>query len=109
MALFSKLIKCGHCGGSFKVKKERGKIKYICSKYDNYRNCKRISVEENFILDLIETRYDKKITEKEIRGIIDYIEIFDKIKNKEGEDLHILNIYFKNDKPIILSENFLQL
>lgn len=117
MPLFSGLIRCPYCKGNYKAKKEKGKQKYVCSTYDNYRQCRRIAIEEEFLLELLKRRYGE-ITEDKIVDIVDYVEIFDKkvIRKRneltgktERENMYILTIHFKNDKPIILNENFLQL
>lgn len=117
MPLFSGLIRCPYCKGNYRAKKEKGKQKYICSTYHNYGTCKRIAVEEEFLLELLERRYGK-LTENKIVGIVDYVEVFDKkvIRKRneltgkiERQNVYILIIHLKNDKPIILKENFLQL
>ena len=97
-ALFSKKIYCFHCEKRFKAKRERNKQKYLCSKYDNTGECVRIPIEEDFLKDLIFRRYGE-ISESEMRDIVDHIVIRDKL---------LLEIHFKNDKPIIMSENFIQ-
>jgi hypothetical protein len=65
----------------------------------------------------LERRYGK-LTEDKIVGIVDYIEVFDKkvIRKRneltgkiERQNVYMLIIHLKNDKPIILKENFLQL
>lgn len=97
--IFSKLIKCVHCGGGFKSKLERGKRRiYVCSRYDNFHECVRIPIEEDFLKDLINRRYGE-LSDSEMRDIVDHIVIRDKL---------LLEIHFKNDKPIIMSENFIQ-
>jgi DUF4097 and DUF4098 domain-containing protein YvlB len=117
MTLFSSLIRCPYCKGNYKSKKEKGKQKYICSTYDNYGQCKRIAVEEEFLLELLERRYGQ-LTEDKIENVVDYIEVFDKkvIRKRneltgkmERENVYVLTIHLKNDQPIVLSENFLQL
>jgi hypothetical protein len=117
MPLFSGLIRCPYCKGNYKAKKEKGKQKYICSTYDNYGQCRRIAIEEEFLLELLERRYGK-LTEDEIMDIVDYVEVFDKkvIRKRneltgkiERENVYMLTIHLKNDQPIVLSGNFLQL
>jgi Recombinase zinc beta ribbon domain len=112
MPLFTGLIKCHYCGSAYKSKKEKGVRKYVCSSYDNGRGCKsRLPVEEDFLLELIEGRYEKTLAKEELQHMIDYIEVIDrKISKTTKKPVYKLNIFFKNgDKPIILEENYLQL
>lgn len=92
MPLFSKKIKCIHCGGNFKAKTERGKRKYICSTYDNYGKCKRIPIEEDFLKQVIKKRFGENITDEEIKNKVERIEVEDKL---------LFKIYLKDDQPII--------
>jgi len=50
MYLFSKKIKCKKCQGNFRGITERGKRKYLCSTYHNYRTCIRYKVDESDII-----------------------------------------------------------
>ncbi|MNH66514.1 hypothetical protein D3C73_185460 [compost metagenome] len=50
--LFSKKIVCLGCNGNYKGITERGKKKYVCSNYTNYRNCTRHIVEEGKLVFL---------------------------------------------------------
>ncbi|MCM3110061.1 zinc ribbon domain-containing protein [Lederbergia lenta] len=98
--LFSKKIKCSHCGKNFKAKLEKGKRKYVCSSYDNYGKCVRNVIEEDWFRDLIEKRYRKEeLTNEEIRERVDWIEFENKWK---------FVIHLKNDKNIIYGDNFIQ-
>ncbi len=96
MILFSKKIKCKHCGGNFKSKKERGKRKYICSRYDNYGECRRVIIEEDFLIGVINKRYGKELSEKEIKSKVDYIEVEDKL---------LFTIYLTDMEPIVFSRH----
>lgn len=98
--IFSRLIKCKHCNGNFKAKKERGTRKYVCSKYDNSGQCERHIIREDFLVDLIERRFQRKLSRGEIREEVSYIEVETRYKFK---------IFLKNESsPIIVSENFIQ-
>ncbi len=98
--IFSRKIKCKHCGGNFKSKKERNTRKYICSNYDNYGKCVRIPIEEDFLKELITKRFQKEMSNEEMSEIVDEIIIEDKL---------LFEIHFKNsDKPIIFSEKYIQ-
>lgn len=100
MPLFSKLIRCKHCGGNFKFRKDRKKKVYICSKYDNYRSCIRIPIEEDFLKGLIQRRHRKEMEDDEIRSVVDYIEV---------EDKFLLEIHFSDGSaPVLLKERFVQ-
>ncbi|MFO1442771.1 zinc ribbon domain-containing protein [Bacillus sp. Bva_UNVM-123] len=96
----SKKCRCKHCGKNMKFKKERLVHKYICSSYDNYGKCKRITIEEDFLKGLIQRRYQKEMTDQEIREVVDYIEIEDKL---------LLEIHFKDKtEPILCKGTFIQ-
>lgn len=69
-SLFYKKMKCELCGGNFKMKKERGTVKYICSSYDNYKSCQRNAVEEDRLVKLINKRYGRELTDDEIREAV---------------------------------------
>jgi site-specific DNA recombinase len=74
---YSGKIVCKRCGKNFKTKKERKKIKYICSGYDRFGKefCKREIVTEKMLDDLITFHYKKKLTDEEISMLITSIEI----------------------------------
>lgn len=73
-SLFYKKIKCGECGSNFKLKKERGVNRYLCSKYDNGKGCQRITIEEDKIVKLINKRFGRELTDEmsneEIREVV---------------------------------------
>jgi len=75
MYLYSGLIKCKLCGKNFRGKKERGKKCYICSGYHNYRNCKRIQLDEEDI-DFVVKRHIPKSEVKLIEVHEDKIVIY---------------------------------
>lgn len=85
-SLFNKKIRCNLCQGYFKSKKERKIIRYICSRYDNGKGCQRITIEENLLVGLINRRYQRELTEDEIREVV--VEII--IKNELHFDI-VLN------------------
>lgn len=67
-SLFYKRILCGQCGSNYKSKREKsGRVIYICSNYDNYGKCKRLPILENKIVELITNRYQRELSENEIR------------------------------------------
>jgi site-specific DNA recombinase len=78
---YSGKIVCKKCGKNFKTKKERRKIKYICTGYDRYGKefCEREVVSEKILDDLIHFHYKKKLSNEEISILIKSIEIH---KNK---------------------------
>ena len=86
-SLFYKKIKCGinNCGSNFKLKKERGTNRYICSYYDNGKGCQRITIEEGKLVRLINKRYGKELTEDEIREVV--VEII--IRSDKLFDIHL--------------------
>lgn len=70
-SLFYKLISCGNCGSNFKVKKERGVNRYVCSRYDNGKDCKeRVTIEEERLIKLLNKRFDRELTNEEIREVV---------------------------------------
>jgi len=103
MQVFTKKIKCKHCQGFFKRRyNTRGKKNpvYICSRVDNYNDCIRVTVREEFIVGLINRRFQRELSEEELRGIVDYIIV---------EDTFLMEIHFTNgDDPILLKGNFIQ-
>jgi hypothetical protein len=108
MALFTKLIKC-HCGSSMKGKLEKGKRKYICSLYSkNSTACKRIPVEESYLIELLSRRIDGELTRDILLQEVDYIVVFDKKKGRE-EDVYFLTIHMKHQEDIILADGYIQL
>jgi hypothetical protein len=108
MALFTKLIKC-HCGSSMKSKVEKGKQKYICSLYSkNSTACKRIPVEESYLIELLSRRIEGELTSDKLLHEIDYVEVFGKVKGRE-EDVYFLTIHMKRQEDIILADGYIQL
>lgn len=100
MPTFSKKIKCKSCSKNMKFKRERLIPKYICSSYDNHGKCKRTIIEEEFLKNLIQRRYQKEMTEEEIRDVVDYIEVEDKL---------LLEIHLKDGTdPILCKGAFIQ-
>jgi len=99
LVLFSGKIKCKHCGSNYIGRKYRKRRVYICSRRHNYNECVRIPIEEEFLRGLIERHFQRKMTDTEIREIVDYIEVEDKL---------LFEIHFHNSNPIIFSKNFIQ-
>ena len=97
-SLFSRKIKCQHCGSSFKRKIERGKHKYVCSSYDNKGECIRVPIEEEFLISLIEKRLNKKINQHDIDKHIQMVMI-------ESIDPYLLEIHFYDQESILFSKN----
>lgn len=101
MILFSRKIKCKHCGKNFKAKKERGKRVYVCSSYDNYGTCKREVIRQDDLIELLQRRYGEtfELTRSNIQNTVEEIIV---------EDKWTFEIKLKNDKPIIFGNNFIQ-
>lgn len=100
MVLFSKKIKCLNCGKNFKSKLERNKKRvYVCSNYDNYGKCKREIIHQDFILELLDKRFEKRLSNEEIKEVVKSIEV----KNKNEFVIHL-----ENEEPIIFSSNYIQ-
>lgn len=98
-SLFSKKIKCLHCGSNFKRKKERNKNKYVCTLYDNKKECIRIPIEEDFLIELIERRLNKKVDRYIVEKCVDAIVI---------EDSHLMEIFMKDQESILLSRSHIR-
>lgn len=99
-SLFYKKIVCIHCGGNFKLKRERGVRKYVCSNYDNHGKCIRIPIKEETLLSALKNRYREVDDEKRLADNVEKITV---------EDEMFFEIHFKNsDDPIIFSRNFIQ-
>lgn len=96
-SLFYKKIKCGECGSNFKLKKERGINRYLCSRYDNGKGCQRITIEEDRLVRLINKRNSGEVslTDDEIRDAV--IEVI--VRN----ELHF-DIILSEGKPISFHE-----
>lgn len=62
MKLFKSIIKCGvnGCGHSYVHFKENGKDKYICNNYRKNTNCSRRVVEEDSILFIVRSYFDRE-------------------------------------------------
>lgn len=106
--LFSRKIKCAHCGSNFKSKKERKRRVYICSKYDNYGKeyCQRNVIDENLIVELLEKRYDEIENEEYVNLTLE--EKVDKVEEIYVKGKMEFKIYLKDGIPIEFSDNFIQ-
>lgn len=98
-SLFSKKIKCFHCESNFKLKKERGSNKYICSNYDNHGKCIRIPIQEDFLIDLIHKRLGVPINREVVVEYVESIVI---------EEINLLEIFIKDQESILLSRTHLR-
>ena len=99
--LFRSKIRCFHCGKNYKRKVERGSVKFFCGGYHNGNGCKeRIIIFEKDIVELINKRYGKILTDGKIREVLDYIIIEGKL---------LFEIHFKDEnEPILFKENYIQ-
>ncbi|PAV30149.1 hypothetical protein CIL05_06695 [Virgibacillus profundi] len=103
VALFSKKIKCAHCGGNFKSKMQRGKRIYLCSRYDarNGSCNKRVALFEQFLIDVINKRYEIKWGR-----VLDEDEMRDKVVEINVEEKNVFRIRLADfEEDIIYSEN----
>lgn len=101
MALFSKKIKCVHCGGNFKSKMQRGKRIYICSRYDNHNDCTRVVIDEGFLIELLDKRFGNDLTVEEKVHKVGYVEVEEKYK-------FAINFKDVGEIPIIFGDNMIQ-
>ena len=95
-SLFNRKLICVHCKGYFKKRTQRNKSIYLCSRVDNYGDCKRIPVDEQFLISAIEKRVQRKLTHEEIRDMVDRVEIEDKL---------LFTIYLNDQEPIVYGRN----
>ncbi len=99
-SIFFKKIVCNHCGGFFKRRRERGKYKWVCTRRENYGDCLRIPIEEEFLIDVIKKRYEirnMEIEDCQIRDKVKQITIEDKMK-------FTIELYDFPDDPIVYGE-----
>lgn len=95
--LFKGKIICGHCSKKHRYKRERGKINYTCSLYDrDSSKCRRNKVSQQEILELLENRKKRLLTQEEIDRLVDYIMV--------TEDKIEIELY--NEDNIILSNTY---
>ena len=101
-SLFYKKIKCFHCGGNFKVKRERSdRITYLCTLYDTTGECKRNVIEEKYLVELLERRFNQPITHELVRNEVIEIMI-------ESTKPYLFEIQLRNQSPIIFSRKGIQ-
>lgn len=100
MDRYSGLIVCKKCGKNFKVKKERGKIKYVCSGYERYGKdfCVRSAVNESELDYMVYTKFREKYDDNQVREYVSIIEVEDKT----------ITINYKNAEPSIISPYLIQ-
>lgn len=82
-----------------KKKTERGRVKYLCSTYDNYGKCQRNMIDENFLIELIEKRFEKEATRELIEDYVDEIVV---------ENKTLLEIKIKDQESILLTKKHLR-
>jgi hypothetical protein len=79
-SLFQRKIFCKICICSYKRRVERGKVKYCCSNSEiGKATHKRVVIEESFLIQCIEKRFNRQLSHEEIRQLVDRIEIEDKL------------------------------
>lgn len=78
-SLFYKKITCKHCKGYFKRKLERGKVKYCCTNYNVGKCDRRVVMEEEFLINCVEKRYNRKLTQDEVGELVSRIVVENKL------------------------------
>ena len=98
MNVFKKKIICAYCGKFHK--RASGSYYFSCSTYDNYGKdkCKRNPIDQDEIIELLTRRFNKELTDEEIKHEVTLIKISE-------EELYI---ELANDKPIIVTGKFAQ-
>lgn len=103
--LFSRKIKCSHCSKYYKRKIEGRVTKhnvYVCSLYDNKGECVRNAIHEDYLVELIERRLNKKLDRYDVEKYIQMIMI-------EQVDPYLLEIHFTDEQETILfSRDFIR-
>ena len=100
MYRYSTLIVCKRCGMSFKAKKERKKVKYICSGYERYGKdyCSRATIKEELLDEMLKRKFEKRIVDSEVREQIDRIYI-------EGK---FFEIFYKDGTTQLVQPNMIK-
>lgn len=98
---FKSKIICKRCEKKYRSLTERGRKKFICGGYHNGNGCsERIVIEEDFIRDLINRRYQKDMSNEDILIVLDYVIV---------ENKRLMEIHFKDgSSPILLKGSFIQ-
>lgn len=97
--LFSRKIKCAHCGKNFKGKMERKRRVYVCGNYDNHGKCQRNPLEQDMIVNLLKRRFGDDISNEFVKNIVHKIEFTNKDKFKI-----VLN---NSNNPIEFGDNYI--
>lgn len=95
-SLFRGKLFCAHCSGGFKKRKNRNQPVYVCSRTDNYGDCKRVIINEKKLLEIIQNRYTEELSEEELAA---------KIVRMDVEDELLFTIELVDQEPIIYSRN----
>lgn len=97
---FRSKIKCKFCNKNYKKRKDRNKVVYICQSYDNYGQCRRTPIEDEFLRSLLTRRFKRELSDEEIAEVVDFIIV---------ENSLLFEIYFTNsESPILLKQNSIQ-
>lgn len=98
-SLFYKKLICSHCGSGMKKKTERKTNRYVCSSYDNFKTCKRIMVEEDYLIELIHKRFEQEVDRELIETHVESILV---------EDRMLFEIFIKGQESILMSKTHLR-
>lgn len=82
-----------------KKKNERGKTKYCCSSYDNLGTCKRVIIEEDYLIELIHKRFNQEVDRELVESYIEGILV---------EDKNLVEILIKDQESILMSKTHLR-
>jgi hypothetical protein len=108
MAVFTGKLYCNLCKKPFKRKNEKGTYKWVCQGYDNSQSCKRVIVEEDWLISTVGMRLfwdEQKHVDKFINEQLDHI-VFEskerlviKFKNPNIDDMKLYdgNNYYGNN------------
>ena len=99
LSLFYKRIFCIYCGKGMKRKKERGSVKYCCSQYDNFGNCRRNIIEEDYLIELLHKRLNTEITREVVEEFVESVVV---------EDRNLVEIFIKEQESILMSKTHLR-
>lgn len=100
MNRYSTLIQCKKCCKMFKTKKERGKVKYLCSGYERFGKtfCERAIIKEVQLDEMLEHKFERRLSDQEVREVIDRIYV----------DGKYFEIFYNDGSKQLVQPNFIK-
>ncbi|QJI52464.1 hypothetical protein [Psychrobacillus phage Perkons] len=94
-------MKCQICGSYLKKKKERSTIRYLCSRHDTVGDCKRNAIDEDYLVELIQRRFNRKVDRELIEKEVKIIMV-------ENVKPYIMEIHLYNQESILFTSDFIR-